>query len=211
MEIAWRLYGDRVETYVDMRLNASLSPLRLHTGLGGSPRALRAWPSAWPSPSGPPGRQRSPRARVGPEDAFCGAVCAERLEGSSGALAGGGADTDNARRSGPVTVTLPGDRRTWRERDGLVLLGWRGSRGRDGGDRLRPVPGKPCAAAAADVGPASEGRGEAAAPQRRDPGRTPAAYSRSPGRSARSPVLAPARVAGPGRQAWRAEGAPLKP
>jgi hypothetical protein len=46
----------------------------------GSPRVCRAWPPAWPSPSGPQGRQRSPRERVGPEDSFCGAGCAERLE-----------------------------------------------------------------------------------------------------------------------------------
>ena len=47
---------------------------------GRSPRAHRAWPSAWPSPSGPQGRQRSSRTRAGPEDAFCGAGFAERLE-----------------------------------------------------------------------------------------------------------------------------------
>jgi len=29
---------------------------------GGSPRKLRAWPLAWPSPSGPLGRQRLQRA-----------------------------------------------------------------------------------------------------------------------------------------------------
>jgi hypothetical protein len=50
------------------------------SGREGSPRADRAWPPAWPSPSGPQGRQRSPRARVGPEDPFCGAGFAERLE-----------------------------------------------------------------------------------------------------------------------------------
>jgi hypothetical protein len=38
----------------------------------------------------------------------------------------GGADPDNARRSVPVPVTFTGDLRTWRERDGLVLLVWRG-------------------------------------------------------------------------------------
>jgi hypothetical protein len=124
------------------------------------------------------------------------------LKGSSGALAGGGADTDNARRSGPVTVTSLGDRRTRRERDGPVLLVWRGTGAVTPGDRLRPVPGKPCAAAAADVGLASEGRGEAAAPQRRDPRRPgppipviPAARYPSVARAcARSLVLAVRRA-----------------
>jgi hypothetical protein len=41
---------------------------------GGAPRASRAWPLAWPSPSGPLGWQRSPASRVGPEDRFCEAV-----------------------------------------------------------------------------------------------------------------------------------------
>jgi hypothetical protein len=52
----------------------------------------------------------------------------------------------------------------WCERDGLVLLVWRGNQGRDGEDWMRQVAGELCAAAAAAVGPASEGRGEAAAP-----------------------------------------------
>src|SRR5215831_7990849 len=38
------------------------------------PRAQRAWPLAWPSPSGPQGRQRLRRSRAGPEDPFCEAV-----------------------------------------------------------------------------------------------------------------------------------------
>jgi hypothetical protein len=37
-------------------------------------RAFRAWPLAWPSPSGPLGRQRLRRSRVGPGDPFCEAV-----------------------------------------------------------------------------------------------------------------------------------------
>ena len=41
---------------------------------GGWPRAFRAWPLAWPSPSGPLGRQRLRRSRVGPGDPFCEAV-----------------------------------------------------------------------------------------------------------------------------------------
>jgi len=42
--------------------------------------------------------------------------------------------------------------------------------GRDGGNRLRPVPGQPCAAARRAVGLPPEGRGESCRPQRRDPG-----------------------------------------
>ncbi len=48
---------------------------------GGSPRAYRAWPLAWPSPSGPLGRQRSPGSRVG--------ACAHRLGDATGDDAGG--------------------------------------------------------------------------------------------------------------------------
>jgi len=61
------------------RARSSLRQLWLRTR--GSPRA----PRAWPSPSGPPGRLR---ARVGPGDAFCGAVCAERLESIFGCPCG---------------------------------------------------------------------------------------------------------------------------
>ncbi len=48
--------------------------------LGGSPRA--SGPGLWPGPrcQARRARQEAPRARVGPEDAFCGAVFAERLE-----------------------------------------------------------------------------------------------------------------------------------
>ena len=41
---------------------------------GGSPRAFRAWPLAWPSPSGSLGWQRLRRSRASPEDRFCEAV-----------------------------------------------------------------------------------------------------------------------------------------
>jgi hypothetical protein len=41
-----------------------------------SPRAFRAWPVAWPSPSGPPGRQRSPALKGGVPKI----VSAKRLE-----------------------------------------------------------------------------------------------------------------------------------
>jgi hypothetical protein len=46
------------------------APARSSAGTAGPPRALRAWPLAWPSPSGPLGWQRSPmstaRARRAP-------------------------------------------------------------------------------------------------------------------------------------------------
>ena len=60
---------------------------------GGSPCAFRAWPLAWPSPSGPLGWQRLRRSRAGALDA-------------------GGASPDNARRSGlvfPSQVGTPAD------------------------------------------------------------------------------------------------------
>jgi hypothetical protein len=59
----------------------------------GSLRASGAWPLAWPLPSGPLGRQRLRRSRVGPEDRFCEARMRSTVEA-------GGADPDNARRSG---------------------------------------------------------------------------------------------------------------
>ena len=61
---------------------------------GGSPRARRAWPLAWPSPSGPLGWQRSP-----------GSTARRRRVPRSGmrsTVEAGGASPDNARRSGPV-------------------------------------------------------------------------------------------------------------
>ena len=105
-----------------------------------SPRAYRAWPLAWPSPSGPLGRQRSP-----------GSTARRRRVPRSGmrsTVDAGGASPDNARRSGPVAVTLPDDRRTQRERVGLVVV-LAGAAAGYGGDRTRPVTGVPCAAAAA--------------------------------------------------------------
>ena len=64
---------------------------------GGSPRAFRAWPSAWPSPSGPLGRQRLQGQ---------GSALAQQSTRRRRALDAGGAHPDNARRSGPVTVTF---------------------------------------------------------------------------------------------------------
>ncbi len=74
---------------------------------GGSLRAFRAWPLAWPSPSGPLGWQRSP-----------GSTARRRRVPRSGmrsTVEAGGASPDNARRSGPRACDLsPGDRRTSR-------------------------------------------------------------------------------------------------
>jgi hypothetical protein len=79
----------------------------------GSPRAFRAGPSAWPSPSGPQGWQRSP-----------GSTARRRRVPRSGmrsTVEAGGASPDNARRSGPVSVTLSlGDWRTWAMPTGLA-------------------------------------------------------------------------------------------
>ena len=69
---------------------------------GGSLRASRAWPLAWPLPPGPEGRQRLQCSRVGPRRSFL----RSGQKGSPGALDAGGAAPDNARRSGPVSVTF---------------------------------------------------------------------------------------------------------
>ena len=82
----------------------------------------------------------------------------------------------------PVAVIFIRDRRIWRECDDLVLLVWR-ALGRYGGDWLQAVPGKPCAAAAASVGPSSEGRERSCRPATARPPATLAAYDRSPCRS----------------------------
>ena len=126
-------------------------------------RALRAWPLAWPSPSGPLGRQRSP-----------GSTARRRRVPRSGmrsTVEAGGADPDNAWRSGPVPVIFrPGTRAYWRDADGLVLLVSRdmGSLrratgcGQWRGRRARQPP--------RTQGHRPKGASEAAAPQRRDPG-----------------------------------------
>jgi hypothetical protein len=124
---------------------------------------FRAWPLAWPSPLGPLGRQRSLGSRVG--------ACAHRLGDATrgSALDAGGAAPDNARRSGPGELTfLSATGALSAMPDDHDQLAPRGV----GDVAAGPVAaggGEPYAAAAADVGPASEGRGEAAAPQRRDP------------------------------------------
>src|SRR5262249_9151080 len=63
----------------------------------GSPRGYRAWPLAWPSPSGPLGWQRSP-----------GSTARRRRVPRSGmrsTVEAGGASRDNARRSDPADWT----------------------------------------------------------------------------------------------------------
>ena len=97
----------------------------------------------------------------------------------------------------------------WREDDGLVpacaarhraLRRGPDAAGPGNGARQPPRP----------VGLPPEGPSEAAAPQRRDPNDA-SRLLRIPAALLRPRPFALARVAGPGRKAWRAEGAPLKP
>src|SRR6266516_445303 len=64
---------------------------------GGSPRADRAWPLAWPSPPGPLGWQRLQGQ---------GSALAQQATRRRRALDAGGASPDNARRPAPVDVTF---------------------------------------------------------------------------------------------------------
>jgi hypothetical protein len=149
---------------------------------------VRFGPGLWPGPR----RQarwvgiRSPGSRVG--------ACAHRLgdatEGS--ALDAGGADPDNARQGGPGDCDLhPANRLAWREYDGLVLLVWRGIRGRYGEDRCGRWRGSRARQPPHPQGLRPKDASEAAAQRRRDPV-TPAADDRSPRRSTHSRLLAPA-------------------
>ena len=66
---------------------------------------------------------------------------------------------------------LPGDRRTYREGDGLVLLLVGAAPGRYGGDRRRPVTGEPSVAATAPVGlPPGRARAKLPPSDRASPG-----------------------------------------
>jgi hypothetical protein len=68
----------------------------------------------------------------------------------------------------PVTVTPHDFRRSWREADGPAVV-LAGAAAEYGGDRSRPVTGGTVRGSRRAVGLASEGRGVAAAPRRRDP------------------------------------------
>ena len=122
-----------------------------------SPRARRAWPPAWPLPSGPPGRQRLRRSRVGPEDPFCEAVRKDlrvplTLEGPPRTMRGVPARHCDR---------FHGDRRTRREQDRPASPRGRGHRGRvaEGlaacGERGQPTGGS---AAPGGLPPVGRGR-----------------------------------------------------
>ncbi len=85
------------------------------------------------------------------------------------------------------------------------------ARGRYGGDRRRPVTGEAMRGSRrARRAAARKGASEAAAPRRRFPGLTSAAYGGSLRRFTLPRLLASVlRCSRPGRQARRAEGAPL--
>jgi len=116
----------------------------------------RAWPLAWPLPSGPLGWQRSP-----------GSTARRRRVPRSGmrsTVEAGGASPDNARRSDPARCDiLPATGAL-----GATLTAWpwcwrarqRDTAGTAGGRS----PGVPCAAARRAVGLASEGRGGSCRP-----------------------------------------------
>ena len=102
----------------------------------------------------PAGSAEAPRARAGSRrcflrSGFCGAVRKElrvplRVEGPTRTMRGVPAR---------CLQHSPGDRRTWREGDGLVLLlGGRGTGGDTAGTARGRSPGEPSAAAAAPVG-----------------------------------------------------------
>ena len=96
----------------------------------GSPRASRAWPLAWPSPSGPSGRQRSP-----------GSTARRRRVARSAmrsTVDAGGAAPYLARHSGhSVCDSLPGGRTPGARWDGRTAFAG-AAPGRYGGDRMRP-------------------------------------------------------------------------
>ncbi len=144
-----------------------------------------------PLPPRPPDRRRTERFAARASGLASGLALAVRPAGSAEApgstarrrrvarsamrstVDAGGADPDNARRSGPVTsARRPAHlARAWRPRPARETP----HRGRDGGERLRPVPGQPCAAAAAPVG-LPPGRARAKLPPRN--GEAPATLAR---------------------------------
>jgi hypothetical protein len=122
----------------------------------------------------------------------------------------GGASPDNARRSAPGDCDIiTGDRRIRRNADGLavVLARQRDTAGTAGGRS----PRMPCAAAARRRTCGRRTRRKAAAPQRRDPRVNLGRLRRVTLAVLPSQLLASVlAVHGRGRQARRAEGAPLK-
>ena len=122
----------------------------------------------------------------------------------------GGASADNARRSGPWAVTFSRRSAHWRDADGLAVVLASAAAGY-GGDRRRPVTGGSVRGSRRAVGLASEGRGDSCRPQTVRPRVNPGRLRRVT-LAAHSPrLLAPdLAVPGLGRQARRAEGAPLK-
>jgi len=143
---------------------------------GGSPRACRAWPLAWPSPSGPLGRQRlrGQRRAVG-TSRVAGCEAPLRLEGPTRTMRGVPA---RCRTFRPATGAPSALRPAWPAR------GAHGPRRVTAGCVLRPVRG----IGAAGSGPrrcaaALEAAGQAAPPPAArvpiTPGRYGAALSRS--------------------------------
>jgi hypothetical protein len=109
-----------------------------------------AWPMAWPSPSGPLGRQRS-----------LGSTARRRRvpRGMRSTVEAGGVDPDNAWRSGPRTCDiLPaiGGLGARGDRLAVVLAGAAAGYGED---RMRPVTGDAVRGSRRTVGLASEGCG----------------------------------------------------
>ena len=147
----------------------------------------------------PAGLAEAPGSRVCPKG---------RDRGS--ALDAGGASPDNARRTGSGPCNRSRRLGALARRYGLAVV-LAGAAAGYGGDRRRPVTGAAVRGSRRAVGLASEGRGKAAAPQRRDPRVNPSRLRRvtlaAHSLSIAPPVLT---VHGLGRQARRAEGAPLK-
>ena len=150
---------------------------------GGSPRAFRAWPLAWPSPSGSLGWQRSPLGWRG-QPGQCAA---------------------------PAAVTFSRRPRTCREGDGWPWC-WR-ARQRDTAGTAAAGHRAAVRGSRRAVGLASEGRGESCRPATASPQGEPwPPTAGHPGRSFPLDCSRPVMAAhGEGRRARRAEGAPLTP
>ena len=176
-----------------------------YRGFPAEVRRARLGPGLWPGPC----RQacwggRGSRVNGTPKACPRGARMRSTVEA-------GGADPDNARRSVPVPVTFPASAQlTW---------GWRpGPRGRarhraDTASTARGrSPGPPGAAARRAAGLPPEGRDESCRTAHgASPALTSAAHGGPPWPLISPRLAAPvSRGSCPGRQARRAEGAPLK-